>query len=91
MTASEVPTASVIGRPSRSTSAGTITKPPPTPKKPVSTPVRSPIAAARRCAWERWIGSAVKRCRRCMAQAARLTALASLTGKVVDGLAGTHE
>src|SRR6266540_3643799 len=71
MIASEVPTASVIGSPSRSTSAGTITKPPPTPKKPVSRPVRSPVAAARSCAWGRRFGSAVRPRRRCMAQAAR--------------------
>jgi hypothetical protein len=47
ITSNEVPTASVIGRPSRSTSAGTITKPPPMPKKPVRTPVTRPVGVTR--------------------------------------------
>ena len=39
-----MPTAFFIGSPTRSTSAGTIRKPPPTPAMPVSRP--TPIAAA---------------------------------------------
>ena len=42
MTSSEVPTASGIVKPSARTRAGTITKPPPTPKKPVSSPTIVP-------------------------------------------------
>jgi hypothetical protein len=38
ITSSEVPTATGIGKPRVRTSAGTTTKPPPTPKKPVSSP-----------------------------------------------------
>ena len=38
MTSSEVPIASGIVNPSASTSAGTMTKPPPTPKNPVRSP-----------------------------------------------------
>ncbi|MGN6334197.1 MAG: hypothetical protein ACTHOD_21495 [Motilibacteraceae bacterium] len=38
MTSSEVLTATGIGKPSTMTSAGTMTKPPPTPKNPVSSP-----------------------------------------------------
>ena len=44
MTSREVPTATGISKPSASTRAGTMTKPPPTPKKPVSSP--TPVAAA---------------------------------------------
>ena len=40
-----VPTASRIDSPPRSTSAGTIRNPPPTPTRPVSTPTASPSAA----------------------------------------------
>ncbi len=43
MISSDVPTAARIGRPRTSTSAGTITKPPPTPKKPVMNPVARPL------------------------------------------------
>jgi hypothetical protein len=54
ITSSDVPTASAIGNARPSVSAGTITKPPPTPKKPVSRPVSAPAAATRgrtrRCA-----------------------------------------
>ena len=38
MTSNEVPTAAGISKPSASTRAGTMTNPPPTPKKPVSSP-----------------------------------------------------
>ena len=44
MTSKEVPTAAGISKPRASTSAGTMTNPPPTPKKPVSSP--TPVAAA---------------------------------------------
>ena len=54
ITSSDVPTAIAIGKPSPSVSAGTITKPPPTPKKPVRRPVAAPAAPTRgrtrRCA-----------------------------------------
>ena len=44
MTISDVPTASGIEKPSASTSAGTMTKPPPTPKNPVSRPMNDPAS-----------------------------------------------
>src|SRR5208282_6823254 len=44
MTSSEVPTATGMSKLRASTSAGTMTNPPPTPKKPVSRP--APVAAA---------------------------------------------
>ena len=51
ITSSEVPTATGIEKPSTRTSAGTTTKPPPTPKKPVKSPttvaVRTTAAGAR--------------------------------------------
>jgi hypothetical protein len=46
MTSKQVPTAAGISKPRASTSAGTMTKPPPTPKKPVSSP--TPVAALSR-------------------------------------------
>ena len=42
ITSKDVPTASDIVNPSANTSAGTITKPPPTPKNPVSRPTSVP-------------------------------------------------
>src|SRR5437899_8861646 len=42
MTASDVPAAIRVSRPANSTSAGTIRKPPPTPRKPVSSPTTKP-------------------------------------------------
>ena len=45
MTSSDVPIASGIVKPSASTSAGTMTKPPPTPKNPVRSPTTVPAAA----------------------------------------------
>lgn len=45
ITSSEVPAACFIGRPPNSTSAGTNRKPPPTPSRPVSTPMAAPVPA----------------------------------------------
>jgi hypothetical protein len=42
ITSSEVPTAGLIGSLVRSSSAGTITKPPPAPSSPVSAPTAAP-------------------------------------------------
>ena len=44
---SEVATASTMPSPPNSTRAGTIKKPPPTPRKPVNTPTPSPAITAR--------------------------------------------
>ena len=56
ITISEVPTASGIEKPSANTSAGTMTKPPPTPKKPVRSPMNDPaITTFTAVARSRWI------------------------------------
>ena len=47
ITSNDVPTASGIEKRSARTSAGTITNPPPTPKKPVSSPTTVPAKATR--------------------------------------------
>src|SRR5919204_5158287 len=46
MAASEVPVARRSSKPNHSTSRGTITVPPPTPKRPENTPATVPIAAS---------------------------------------------
>ena len=45
--ASDVPTASLIGRRSHAVNAGTITMPPPIPSSPDSRPAATPIGASR--------------------------------------------
>ena len=47
MTANDVPMAVFISKPAKSTNAGRMRNPPPTPRKPVSTPTAMPVARQR--------------------------------------------